>query len=457
MRRLSQKHRFSDGWQENLIRTRKRRLAAGLFVLSVALLFGGLGDPVATADTETDGTVSETQGLGDQGEHAVTTESDTVPELIVALGTEPHSTSGNGETHQEPGGLTGPMAIGVSTDDGVVSTDDGVGAAPATDEGNKGSDSVAASVAEEVNEPEVVVSHSPVTEPSPEPSPEPEASNTEVIAPASDPPAQDPTVIQPVANDVASGDDSGASAQAEAAPLVGGAAPATDVITALTNFFIALTNGSALLVNIPGDLLSMLGFPPVSGGVTASSLPAGGIGGSLMAGALHTAASSQLASTLAVQAGWPGMLFAPGDSALLSSAGVVGHPTPGGIGASGVAEQHPVGLKAVLADGIIPENVRSILQHTVDAVLAPLSLLALAALASPGVTGLVLLSAAGMFVGYRQAKAASILRAVGIARFVKAGPLGVVRSGGLVALHARPSSAQRRQAPRTLELLKPVA
>jgi hypothetical protein len=433
-------------------------LAAGLFVISVALLFGGLGEPVATADTETDGTVSQTQGLGDQGEHADTTESeptestpatgvvDTIPELIAALDTEPNSTSDYGVTHQEPGGLTGPMAIGVSTDDGVS-------AAQATDEDNKGSDSVAAAAAEEVNEPEVVVSHSPVTEPSPEP----EAPNTDVTAPANDPPAQDPTVVQPVANEVASVDDSGASAQAEAAPLVGGAAPATDVITALTNFFIALTNGSALLVNIPGDLLSMLGFPPVSGGVTASSLPAGGIGGSLMAGALHTAASSQLASSLAVQAGWPGLFISPGDLSALSSAGVVVHPTPAGLGATGMAEQHSVGLKAVLADGIVPDKVRAFIQHTVDAVLAPLSLLALAALASPGVTGLVLLGAAGMFVGYRQAKAASMLRAVGIARFVKAGPLGVVRSGGLVALHSRPSSARRRQSGRTLELLEPVA
>ena len=129
--------------------------------------------------------------------------------------------------------------------------------------------------------------------------------------------------------------------------------------------------------------------------------------------------------------------------------GGVVHPTPKGVGASGVVEQHSVGITAVLADGIIPEKVRSLLQHTVDAVLAPLSVLALAALASPGVAGLLLLSAAGMFVGYRQARAASMLRAVGIARFAKSGPLGVVRSGGLVAVHARPSRALRRQPPRS--------
>ena len=54
------------------------------------------------------------------------------------------------------------MAIGVSTGNEA-------GGAAAAEEDNNGSDSVATAAAEEVNEPEVVVSHSPVTEPSPEP------------------------------------------------------------------------------------------------------------------------------------------------------------------------------------------------------------------------------------------------------------------------------------------------
>ena len=66
----------------------------------------------------------------------------------------------------------------------------------------------------------------------------------------------------------------------------------------------------------------------------------------------------------------------------------------------------------------------------------------------PASPACVLLAAAGMFVGYRQARAASMLRAVGIARFVKSGPLGVVRSGGLVALHARSSTRRRSETRR---------
>ena len=178
---------------------------------------------------------------------------------------------------------------------------------------------------------------------------------------------------------------------------------------------------------------------------TTVSMNAGGIGGSLLAGGLYSAVRTQLASSRALQGGLPEMLLALGGSSGSSAPGVV-HPTPGGVGASGMAEQHSVGLKATLAGGLVPDEVRSVIQHTVDAFLAPLSLVILAAMASPGVAGLLLLSAAGMFVGYRQARAASMLRAVGIARFVKSGPLGVVRSGSLVAVHPRTSNAGRRAA-----------
>ena len=109
-----------------------------------------------------------------------------------------------------------------------------------------------------MNEPETVVSHSPVTEPSPEP----EAQNADVIAPANDPPAEEQTVVQPVTNEVASVGDPAASVQVDAAPPVSGATPTRDVITALAYFFIALTDDDASFIEIPGELLSLLGFPP---------------------------------------------------------------------------------------------------------------------------------------------------------------------------------------------------
>jgi hypothetical protein len=55
----------------------------------------------------------------------------------------------------------------------------------------------------------------------------------------------------------------------------------------------------------------------------------------------------------------------------------------------------------------------------------------------PGIGGLLIVCAAGIRVGYRQAKAGLALRASGIARFAGPGPMGVVRSGSLIALHSR--------------------
>ena len=78
----------------------------------------------------------------------------------------------------------------------------------------------------------------------------------------------------------------------------------------------------------------------------------------------------------------------------------------------------------------------------------PVSLAALAAVALPGVGGLVILTAAGVRVGYRQAKAGFALRTAGIARFARPGavPLGVVRSGSLVVVR-----------PRALRVVRPGA
>ena len=296
--------------------------------------------------------------------------------------------------------------------------------------------------AEETNEPtvpEAFVSHSPGTEPSQAA----EAPVAEAPPPPVDPPAAEAPAVEAVGAAAVLVEEQPAPAQAEAAQLIGSAAPASDIVTALAHLFIALTDDNISVIEIPDKLLSFLGLSPMADGTTVS-MNAGGIGGSLLAGGLYSAVRSQLASSPALQGGWPEMLLALGRSGGLSSPGVV-HLTPGGVGASGMAEQHSVGLKATLAGGLVPDLVRSVIQYTVDAFLAPLSLVILAALASPGVAGLLLLSAAGMFVGYRQARAASMLRAVGIARFVKSGPLGVVRSGSLVAVHPRTSNAGEEQ------------
>ncbi len=447
-------------------------------MISLAFAVCGIGGPVAAADTESDGSVSDTHGLGDTirrrqpGDGHRQVDSPTSPAEPGVIGALPSLLSGldggglfgsgNTETpheetpaqegaredgNEESSGLTGPMALAATT-----VTEPSEGASPPAEAGNGGSDSVTTSEVQ-TNEPEVpeaLVSHSPGTESTPAP----ETPAAAAPPPAVDPPAAEPAAVVPVVNQIAPVEDPPAPIQAEAAQLIGGAAPASDIVTALAYLFIALTDDNISFIEIPDNLLSFLGLAPMADGTTVS-MNAGGIGGSLLAGGLYSAVRTQLASSRAMQGGLPEMLLTLGRSSGLSP-GVV-HPTPRGVGASGMAEQHSVGLKASLAGGLIPDKVRSVIQHTVDAFLAPLSLVILAALASPGVAGLLLLSAAGMFVGYRQARAASMLRAVGIARFVKSGPLGVVRSGSLVAVHPRTSNAGEEQPRRAKRHLESVA
>ncbi|MGX9791665.1 hypothetical protein [Mycobacterium sp. MMS18-G62] len=105
------------------------------------------------------------------------------------------------------------------------------------------------------------------------------------------------------------------------------------------------------------------------------------------------------------------------------------------------------GAETLAPESASPTGVKSFLEHTIDAILVPASLSALAALALPGLAALVIACAAGMRVGYRQAKAAMAARSSGIARFAGTGPLGVVRTGSMIALRRpRPSRGAHSRA-----------
>ena len=102
----------------------------------------------------------------------------------------------------------------------------------------------------------------------------------------------------------------------------------------------------------------------------------------------------------------------------------------------------PVGLESFFrpADSELPlpgslSGLAAVALHVV----LPVSLAALAALALPGVAGLLIVTAAGVRIGYRQAKAGVALRTAGMAHFARPGavPLAVVHSGSLVAVRPR--------------------
>jgi hypothetical protein len=141
--------------------------------------------------------------------------------------------------------------------------------------------------------------------------------------------------------------------------------------------------------------------------------PLGGIAASISAEMTQVGGASSL----------PGLaqsFFRPASSELLLTGSLSGLAAPSG----GVA-----GVMILNAAGVLP-----------------ISLAALAALALPGAGGLTILTAAGVRVGYRQAKAGFVLRTVGIARFARPGPLGVVHSGSITVLRPRALRVTRARA-----------
>lgn len=84
--------------------------------------------------------------------------------------------------------------------------------------------------------------------------------------------------------------------------------------------------------------------------------------------------------------------------------------------------------------------------------MAAMSLWALLAAAIPGLGGLLAFAATGMRIGYRQAHARMALRTTALARFVRAGPIGIVREGASVSLHSRTAPGDHPRWGQHLEL-----
>jgi hypothetical protein len=109
-----------------------------------------------------------------------------------------------------------------------------------------------------------------------------------------------------------------------------------------------------------------------------------------------------------------------------SAVGTVAAPA-GSSPITGAAEDEPAAM---------PEGLKTFL-HACGQVVVAVSLSALFVAALPYLAGLVLPTLAGTHLGYRQAKAARALRGSGIAHLAPTGPIGIVRSGSLVAVGAR--------------------
>jgi hypothetical protein len=163
--------------------------------------------------------------------------------------------------------------------------------------------------------------------------------------------------------------------------------------------------------------------------------------------------ASQMRLVLLI-AGVPGVGGVPG----MPLTGKTAAATLGGIAASifnatieVVRASSLPGIAPPPPNGAIPMGgLRGFFVHGFSDLPRAVSLWALIAVALPGFGGLVILTLAGVRIGYRQAKAGFALQSAGVARFARPGPLGVVRSGSLIVvcprgLHvARPGALSRR-------------
>lgn len=227
--------------------------------------------------------------------------------------------------------------------------------------------------------------------------------------------------------------------------------PITDVITSIVMVVGGVVGAVVEVAHVPGDLATLLGIS--SGGAHP---PLVGIGGTVTAP--RTPVDIPFLGPdlqLPLAHGPIPTLEAPPSSTEVQPSSI------GGAAASGLKNDLTLSGLAPVRSGITPAT-KSFLDHVVSSVLVPASLTALAAIVVPGVAALLIVCMAGIRVGYRQAKAGLALRLSGIARFAAPGPMGVVRSGGLIALHTRTprtgkphatraARAKTANAPRLLE------
>jgi hypothetical protein len=427
------------------------RFALGVCMASAALLVGSAGGAIAAADPDPVDSTAESQGV-DGSTQGV--DSATGP----VEGAEPKRARPIRSViraKRESASPTGPMTMGATTGTQAPAPTGTQAPAPTgtnesvtavTEQHNDGSGSTTAVTTEVASNPDVVVSHSQVVAPPPAVV----ASDPTVVAPARERLAAVRTVVAPVRSAVRGAANAVAALPAVVAKLPSSPTPVRDVITAVQDMLTSVAAVGSSVTQAQSDLASLLGFPAM-----ATRAP-GGIGGSLYGGGLSAAVDTKVLPSGAAQ--WRQILVTSGNSGVASVGNVAERPTLGGVATTGLSQELSVsGAAPVAPESVASTGVLSILEHTISAVLVPASLTVLAALALPGIGGLLIIGATGMMVGYRQAKAASMLRAVGIARFVRAGPLGVVRSGSLVVLHPRASRADRRQPSRAASLLERVA
>ncbi|GAS94161.1 uncharacterized protein RMCC_1127 [Mycolicibacterium canariasense] len=215
--------------------------------------------------------------------------------------------------------------------------------------------------------------------------------------------------------------------------------PVGDVLATVQSVLTSVGESVTTITEIPGDLSTLLGFP------ATSTPPAATVGGSTDVLRVTAPAATPMDLLPVLLAPVPAT-----PAVVTPAAPVAAPPAFAGTASVGLSQElastEPLALHGVSSTG----SAASVLERAVSKMLVPVSIAALAALALPGLGGLLVVSGVGVRIGYRQAKANFVMQASGIARFAGPGPLGVVRSGSFIAVSRRAGAvsnrAERRQA-----------
>jgi len=410
------------------------RSAVGASVLSTMLLIGGPA-AVALADTGSDGGTTGSTGTSGQGESSGTTKSGNDlgsgvrASLRQSLTSVRSAISPWTAQRPQPGFGSRPRTTVPTTPDSSATPTDLELTAPETP----------------VTDPEA---SGPEQQPAPQPAITPVTNNSGTIKPAKPagpPPARPVTVKAPltydklpdvantVGNTVASVLNSThqtvAAVPALLGALPGSTTPVSDVITTIE--FMLTTVGSSVgtIAALPGELGALMGVstPPVAViGVEPEARPTTAL-----------AAPIDLPGLLLPHT--PAIALGSGVLAPAPAAPVLSPATPVSVERMAPITTATLGVSGLTASGA-PE---SFLDRAVSTLLVPISIATLAAVALPGVGGLLVICALGIRIGYRQAKAGWAIRVAGIARFAGSGPMGVVRSGSMITLHTKRPAVAR--------------
>jgi hypothetical protein len=430
-------------WEETTITTHLR-LAAGICVLTSGLLIGSAGGAIAAADDESTGsgsTTTQSQATQDPGQSVSPASAPTAAPTATPTATPPTSKRPTLRDIIRKLQLLGKprqrTVVVESTTDPVTT---------GTETAKHDADVAAVTSDTVASDSNIVATDSNVTTPATKVA----ASDSDVPAPSVNPaPPPMVTVVAPVTDAVAKVAAVALSIPGVVMSLPASTTPVADVIALVQEMLTSVNNVVVALAQVPSDLYSLFGVAAAN----ATVMYAGGDGAAGVAAAAGSALPPAMSPPVPVQV--PPI---SGIEGLPGFGNITAPAVLGGIAATGLSQDLSLsGTAPMVTEGVGPTSALSFLEHTVRAVLAPASLTALAAIALPGIGGLLIICAAGMRVGYRQAKAVLAVRSTGIARFIRQGPLGVVRSGSLVALRPRALRVVRPAASRAAHHLEQVA